>query len=150
MPYNSTKMPKYVMHIPTGCCYPLEPDGKTVIICGACLTPEIDGKVFWRYTDKFVEKVPTPSDPYANHRQIGEEENAETGENDDEYESAAEEAHNNLVRSLIEAGGTVREARELLARSLELLYILGYDSGFTNPAIDTLTNDIKQFLEDTK
>lgn len=49
----------------------------------------------------------------------------------------------------VEAGGTVREARELLARSLEALYLLGYDSGFTNQWIDTLTTDIKKFLEDT-
>lgn len=59
--------PQYVIHIPTGCCYPLEPDGKTIIICGAHLTPEIDGKIFWRYSDVFVEKIVKPSDPYANH-----------------------------------------------------------------------------------
>lgn len=49
-----------------------------------------------------------------------------------------------------EAGGEIQEARELLARSLEMLYLLGYDSSFTNPAIDTLTTDIKKFLEDTE
>ena len=49
-----------------------------------------------------------------------------------------------------EAGGEICEARELLARSLEMLYILGYDSSFTNPAIDTLTTDIKKFLEETE
>lgn len=43
-----------------------------------------------------------------------------------------------------------QEARELLVRSLEMLYLLGYDSSFTNPAIDTLTTDIKKFLEDTE
>ena len=59
--------PLYVIHIPSGCCYPLEPDGKTVIICGAHLTPEIDGKVFWRYSRKYVEKVVVPTDPFANH-----------------------------------------------------------------------------------
>ena len=59
--------PKYVIHIPSGCCYPLEPDGKTVIICGAHLTPEIDGKIFWRYSDVFVEKIVKPSDPFAKH-----------------------------------------------------------------------------------
>jgi hypothetical protein len=69
---------------------------------------------------------------------------------DEEYESAAEEAHDNLVRSLVEAGLKICEARELLTRSLEQLYILGYDSGFTNSAIDTLTTDIKKFLEDTE
>ena len=58
---------QYVVHIPTGCCYPLEPEGKTVIICGAHLTPKIDGKVFWRYSDVFVEKIVKPSDPFANH-----------------------------------------------------------------------------------
>ena len=41
---------------------------------------------------------------------------------------------------------TMRAAKELLARSLEMLYLLGYDSGFTNPKIDTLTTDIKKFL----
>lgn len=68
---------------------------------------------------------------------------------DEEYEAAAQEAHDELVRSLIEAGGEIREARELLARSLEMLYLLGYDSGFTNSEISTLTTDIKKFLEET-
>lgn len=58
---------KFVRHIPSQCCYPLEPDGKTVIICGASLQPKIDGKIFWEYTDKYVKKVVVPSDPYANH-----------------------------------------------------------------------------------
>ena len=69
---------------------------------------------------------------------------------DEEYESAAEEAHDNLIRSLAEAGGEIREAKELLIRSLEMLYLLGYDGGFTNSEIDTLTTDIKKFLEDTE
>ena len=41
---------------------------------------------------------------------------------------------------------TMSAAKELLIRSLEMLYLLGYDSGFTNPKIDTLTADIKKFL----
>lgn len=49
----------------------------------------------------------------------------------------------------LEADNKMRVARELLMRSLEMLYLLGYDSSFTNPAIDTLTNDIKDFLEET-
>jgi hypothetical protein len=57
---------------------------------------------------------------------------------------------NTFVCNKAKAGGEVQEARELLARSLEMLYLLGYDSSFTNPAIDTLTTDIKKFLEDTK
>ena len=48
----------------------------------------------------------------------------------------------------VKAGGEIREARELLARSLEMLYLLGYDSGFTNSEISTLTTDIKKFLEE--
>lgn len=55
---------KYVVHIPTGCCYKLEPDGKTVIICGAHLTPAIDGEVFWKYSDVYFEKEIVPSNPY--------------------------------------------------------------------------------------
>ena len=58
---------KFVKHIPSGCCYPLEDDGKTVIICGARLTPEIDGNIFWEYVDEYIEKIVIPSDPYAAH-----------------------------------------------------------------------------------
>ena len=67
---------------------------------------------------------------------------------DEEYEAAEQEAHDELVRSLLEAGLKICEARELLTRSLETLYLLGYDSGFTNSEIDTLTSDIKKFLEE--
>ena len=77
-------------------------------------------------------------------------ESPEMPDEDKELAIAAQEAHDNLIRSLVEAGGEIREARELLTRSLEWLYILGYDSSFTNPAIDTLTTDIKKFLEDTQ
>ena len=58
---------KYVVHIPSGCCYKLEPDGKTVIVCGARLTPTIDGEVFWKYSDVYFEKMVVPVDPRANH-----------------------------------------------------------------------------------
>lgn len=58
----------YLRHIPTQCCYLLEPDGETVIICGAHLKPKVDGKIFWEYTDEYVEKVVVPSNPYANHK----------------------------------------------------------------------------------
>ena len=44
---------------------------------------------------------------------------------DEEYESAAEEAHDNLVRSLIEAGGEIRELKEMLHEVKDaLLYML--------------------------
>lgn len=59
---------KYVRHIPTDCYFPLEEDGKTVIICGARLTPEIDGTTFWEYSDEYKEKIIVPSDPYAAHK----------------------------------------------------------------------------------
>ena len=85
---------------------------------------------------------------------------AKTGENrgsvvmdpfdDISVEEAYNEVHDNLVRACIEAGGDLREARELLTRSLKMLYLLGYDSGFTNSEIGTLTTDIKKFLEDTE
>lgn len=58
---------KYARHIPTQCCYLLEDDGKTVIICGAHLEPRIDGKIFWEYVDKYEEKIVTPSNLYVNH-----------------------------------------------------------------------------------
>ena len=65
---------------------------------------------------------------------------------DEEYEAAAQEAHDELVRSLVEAGGEIREAKILLVRALDQLYLLGYDSGFTNPAIEQLVTDIKFYL----
>lgn len=46
-----------------------------------------------------------------------------------------------------ETDDEICEAKELLARALEMLYILGYDSSFTNSSIETLTNDIKEFLK---
>lgn len=54
---------KIVRHIPSQCCYYTEEDGKTVIICGAHLTPEIDGK-FWEYTEEFIEKKVERVDPF--------------------------------------------------------------------------------------
>lgn len=67
---------------------------------------------------------------------------------DEEYDAIAEEMHDNLVHSLIEAGGEIRELRKLLARVYEQLMLLGYDSGFTNEEIYKLTNDIAEYLED--
>ena len=46
----------YLRHIPTQSCYPLEEDGKTIIICGVHMTPQVDGKIFWEYTDEYTEK----------------------------------------------------------------------------------------------
>ena len=59
--------PQYVIHIPTGSCYSLEPDGKTIIVAGVSIAPKIDGKVFWKYSDVYVEKIVKPSDPFAGH-----------------------------------------------------------------------------------
>ena len=76
---------------------------------------------------------------------------AETGEERgsvviDEYDEAAEDAHNNLIRGLIDASRDVADAKALLVRTLDQLYLLGYDSGFTNPAIEQLVTDIKFYL----
>lgn len=44
---------------------------------------------------------------------------------DEEYEAAAEKAHDNLVRSLIEAGGEIRELKGILREAKDaLLYML--------------------------
>lgn len=45
-----------------------------------------------------------------------------------------------------QADKEIQEARELLVRALDQLYLLGYDSGFTNPAIEQLVTDIKFYL----
>ena len=58
---------KIVRHIPTQCCYYTEEDGETVLICGCDLKPKINGKIFWEYVDKYIEKEIKPSDPYAGH-----------------------------------------------------------------------------------
>ena len=59
--------PQYAIHIPSGSCYPIEPDGRTIIVAGVAITPKIDGKVFWKYSDVYVEKIVKPSDPFAGH-----------------------------------------------------------------------------------
>ena len=64
---------------------------------------------------------------------------------DEEYEVAAQEVHDELVRSLIEAGGEIRELRELLSRAYEQILLLGYDSMFTNEEIEKLMNDIREY-----
>ena len=69
---------------------------------------------------------------------------------DEELEEAAQEAHDNLVRSLVEAGGEIRVLRELLTRTYEQLLLLGYDSGFTNDEIRKLVNDISEYFKENK
>ncbi|MBO5711427.1 MAG: hypothetical protein J6R47_01180 [Acholeplasmatales bacterium] len=54
---------RFIRHIPSKTCYPLEPDGETVIICGCILKPIIDGDIFWEYVDSYYYKPPTPVDP---------------------------------------------------------------------------------------
>ena len=71
----------------------------------------------------------------------------------DEYDAFNEEdedAHNNLIRGLIEANEDIAEAKGLLVRALDQLYLLGYDSGFTNPTIKQLVTDIKFYLNGGK
>lgn len=67
---------------------------------------------------------------------------------DEECVAIAEETHGNLVHSLIEAGGEIRELRTLLSRAYEQLLLLGCDSGFTNEEIHKLINDIAKYLEE--
>ena len=78
------------------------------------------------------------------------EENNNDDLTDEEYDAIAEEAYDNLVHSLIEAGGEIRELRELLTRAYEQLLLLGYDSGFTNEQIYSITTDISKYFEGIK
>lgn len=68
---------------------------------------------------------------------------------DEEYE-AVEEAHDELVRSLVEAGGKIHEARELLRRMLKMLYLYGYDEFHGSDMVKKNITDAKKFLEDTE
>lgn len=43
--------------------------------------------------------------------------------------------------------GKTLEAETLLVRALDQLYLLGYDSGFANPAVEQLVTDIKFYLK---
>jgi ferredoxin len=74
-------------------------------------------------------------------------ESPEMPDEDRELAEAAQEAHDNLVRSLVEAGGEIRELRELLSRAYQQILLLGYDSGFTNQEIADLTNDIQEYFK---
>ena len=100
------------------------------------------------YTGKYAFCSPSNNDLGFGENWVSE--SPEMSDEDREVAEAAQEAHDNLIRSLVEAGGEIREARELLTRSLEMLYLIGYDSGFTNSEIATLTTDINKFLEDTE
>lgn len=66
------------------------------------------------------------------------------------YDEAAEDAHDSLIHGLIDASRDVADAKALLVRALEQLYLLGYDSGFTNPEIEQLVTDIKFYLNGGK
>lgn len=57
-------MKKYIQHISTECCYELKEDGKTIEICGCTMQPKIDGEIFWRYVDHYIEKKIIPADPF--------------------------------------------------------------------------------------
>jgi hypothetical protein len=69
---------------------------------------------------------------------------------DEEYESATEEAYDNLLHSLVKAGGKIHEARELLRRMLKMLYLYGYDEFHGSDLVKKNIIDAKKFLEDTE
>lgn len=69
---------------------------------------------------------------------------------DEEYETAAQEAHDNLIRALVEAGSKIHEARELLRRIVNMLYLYGYDEFHGSDTVKKNIIDIKKFLEDTE
>ena len=69
---------------------------------------------------------------------------------DEECDAIAQEAYDNLVHSLVEAGGEIRELRELLRRALEQIMLLGYDSGFTNEEVKKLVDDITKYFWEVK
>ena len=100
------------------------------------------------YTGKYAFCPPSNEDLGFGENWVSE--SPEMSDEDREIAEATQEAHDNLVRSLIEAGGEIREAKALLVRSLDQLYLLGYDSGFTNPAIEQLVTDIKFYLNGGK
>ena len=64
-----------------------------------------------------------------------------------ETKGVVEDEYNGFVRDLIESNKNVTEGKELLVRALEQLYLLGYDSGLTNPEIEQLVTDIKFYLK---
>ncbi len=92
------------------------------------------------YTGKYAFCPPSNED-----LGFGENWISESPEMSDEDREAVE-AHDRLIRSFIEADGDRHKARELLVRALDQLYLLGYDSGFTNPAVEQLVTDVKFYL----
>ena len=55
---------KYLKHIPTQCCYEILDEEGTICICGAYMKPNVDGKIFWEYTNEYIEKKIEASDPF--------------------------------------------------------------------------------------
>lgn len=70
---------------------------------------------------------------------------------DEEYDAIAEGAHDNLVRSLIEAGGEIRELRRLLQLARGHINFMLYD--YKGPSKKLIQNDllkIAAYLEGDK
>ena len=75
------------------------------------------------YTGKYAFCSPSNEDLGFGENWVSE--SPEMSDEDRELAEAAQETHDNLVRSLIEAGGEIREARELLNEAKDaLLYML--------------------------
>lgn len=71
--------------------------------------PEVEECVVINYDDTDGEAEQDDYDPYTGKYAFV---SPDDDVSDEEYEDAAQEAHDNLVRSLIEAGGEVRELND--------------------------------------
>lgn len=67
-----------------------------------------------------------------------------------DFDPEAEERLDKMMRSLVEAGEKIHEARELLRRMLKMLYLYGYDEFHGSDLVKKNIIDAKKFLEDTE
>lgn len=111
-------------------------------------------------------------DPYTGKYAFVSPDDDDDDVSDTELEAAAEEAHDNLVRSLIEAGGEIRELKEVLRETKEalfymlvlhdsshghnmleavpILYQLQSDSGWTVQKAQEIFKKVSEYCEESK
>ena len=78
------------------------------------------------YTGKYAFCPPMTDEEFTKaYKDYMDEYRADDGDvSDEEYEAAAQEAHDELVRSLIEAGGEIRELKEMLREIKDALFYM--------------------------
>lgn len=77
------------------------------------------------YTGKYAFCPPMTDEEFTKaYKDYMDEYRTDDDVSDEEYEAAAQEAHDELVRSLVEAGGEIRELKAMLREAKDALFYM--------------------------